>query len=392
MKKGLLLLTLLVSFVGFGQCPSDYMGSQTQIDNFATDYPNCTSMDRLDIQGENITDLSGLAQLVQIGVFEVQFTSIQNFNGLSNLERINLLKVQYNDDLVDFSGLTALTTIGYTPYLARGFKIYRNDNLTSLQGLETLTTVDFLVDILENHSLQNLNGLNGLTTVNGNFNILDTHLVNLNGLENLSLITETLTIKRNNSLTSLSGLEGLHEISEYLQIGFNPYLQNLDGLQNLVEMGPDVGIYENLFLSSIDGLSNINPTNFTIRDNRNLSICAIAPVCEALAQSGQYGLLIVDNATGCNSNEQVEAQCQLVISEEDFSQSLSFFPNPVSSILQIKTSNTLSFEKVTVYSLLGQKILQTSEKEINLESLSAGIYLVEVVTDKGTVTKRIIKE
>jgi hypothetical protein len=68
------------------------------------------------------------------------------------------------------------------------------------------------------------------------------------------------------------------------------------------------------------------------------------------------------------------------------------YPNPVNSTLQIEVSNTISFEKATVYSTLSKLILETSENQINLESLSAGIYFVEVITDKGSVTKKIVKE
>ncbi|WP_026450350.1 T9SS type A sorting domain-containing protein [Aequorivita capsosiphonis] len=71
---------------------------------------------------------------------------------------------------------------------------------------------------------------------------------------------------------------------------------------------------------------------------------------------------------------------------------VQLYPNPVSSSLQIKIPKIISFEKATVYSLLGEQILQTSEKQLNLDNLSAGIYFVEVVTDKGNVTKKIVKE
>ncbi len=71
---------------------------------------------------------------------------------------------------------------------------------------------------------------------------------------------------------------------------------------------------------------------------------------------------------------------------------VQIYPNPVSSTLQIKTSKTISFEKAAVYSTLGKLILETSENQINIETLSAGIYFVEVATDKGSITKKIVKE
>ncbi|MCB0453640.1 MAG: T9SS type A sorting domain-containing protein, partial [Aequorivita sp.] len=274
---------------------------------------------------------------------------------------------------------------------ARGFKIENNDNLTSLEGLENLDSVYYYFDILDNNSLQNLNGLNNLTQVDGDLNILNTHLLNLNGLNNLHSVSQTLTI-RNNFLEDLSGLEGLTEIGEYLYIQSNPFLQNLDGLHNLTNVESYVGLDGNFTLNSIDGLNELGPVHFGISQNQNLNRCAISPVCQAFAQPTQYGVLIMNNSFGCNSNQEVEAQCILSISENDLTGTLSVYPNPVSSILNIEISKNISFEKATIYSTLGKLILETSEKEINLENLSSGIYFVEVVTDKGTVTKKIVKE
>ena len=128
-----------------------------------------------------------------------------------------------------------------------------------------------------------------------------------------------------------------------------------------------------------------------IYDNPNLSNCAINSICDAL-DNNLTNFYIQNNNNGCNSIPEVEAQCQLNISETDFSKNLSVFPNPVSSILNIKTSENISFEKAKVYSTLGKLILETSEKQINLETLSSGIYFVEVFTDRGSVTKKIVKE
>lgn len=391
MKKGLLFILLLVSLVGFGQCPSFEFGSQSSIDNFAVNYPNCTSINNLVLNGPDIVNLNGLSQLTYIRSFSVFSTSIQNFQGLENVEAMNLFRIENNLELQSFIGLSSLVSIGANPNFVRGFKIDNNDSLISLEGLESLVSVDYYLDILDNNSLQSLNGLNGLNQINGDFNILNTHLLNLNGLDNLHTVSQTLTI-RNNSLEDLSGLEGLTEIGEYLYIESNPFLQNLDGLQNLTHVESFLGIASNLILHSIDGLNALGPVHVAITGNQNLNSCAINPVCEAFAQPSEYGVLIMNNSFGCNSNEEVEPQCILSISENDFTRTLSVFPNPVSSTLHIKTSKPISFEKVNVYSTLGKLIIESSENQINLENLSAGIYFVEVVTNKGSVTKKIVKE
>ncbi len=336
-------------------------------------------------------NLDGLSQLTYIRELFVYYTSLLNFNGLDNVDEMNFFRIEHNSELQSFSGLSSLISIGANPNFLRGFKIENNNNLTSFQGLESLNTVFYYFNILENDSLQNLDGLTGLTTIYGDLNIIDTKLVNLNGLNNLNYVSQTITI-RNNHLVNLSGLEGLTEIGEYLYIESNPFLLNLNGLQYLTHVESFVGIGGNYSLYSIDGLNLMDPVHFSIIGNPNLSVCNINPVCEAIADPTQFGVFISNNFIGCNSVPEVEAQCQITITEADFLKNLSIFPNPVSSILNIETSKTISFEKAKVYSTLGKLILETSETQINLETLSAGIYFVEVVTDKGSVTKKIVKE
>ncbi len=82
----------------------------------------------------------------------------------------------------------------------------------------------------------------------------------------------------------------------------------------------------------------------------------------------------------------------LGVDEFGLDRMIQLYPNPASSSLQVKTSKTIFFEKANVYSTLGKRIIETKQNQINLETLSAGIYLVEVVTDKGSVTKKIVKE
>lgn len=68
-----------------------------------------------------------------------------------------------------------------------------------------------------------------------------------------------------------------------------------------------------------------------------------------------------------------------------------FYPNPVSSILSFKTQ--LQVSKIEVFSLLGKKqnIYKFDKNSINISSLSNGIYLIQIYTDKGIVTDKFIK-
>lgn len=69
---------------------------------------------------------------------------------------------------------------------------------------------------------------------------------------------------------------------------------------------------------------------------------------------------------------------------------LKIFPNPALDKLEIETSKILV--KVDVYTLLGQKVLSSGYKQIDLKSLAAGQYLVQVTFENNSVeTRKIIK-
>jgi len=69
---------------------------------------------------------------------------------------------------------------------------------------------------------------------------------------------------------------------------------------------------------------------------------------------------------------------------------IELYPNPVENTLFIKTHNqNLSY---SLYDLKGRKIYSTNEKIIPMENLSAGIYVLRIVSDNHTSIKRIIKK
>lgn len=73
----------------------------------------------------------------------------------------------------------------------------------------------------------------------------------------------------------------------------------------------------------------------------------------------------------------------------------TIFPNPVQEILNI-TSNSASssIEKITLYGLMGKVVLQTNDisEQLDVSMLKTGVYLVKIETDKGIITKKVLKE
>jgi len=71
---------------------------------------------------------------------------------------------------------------------------------------------------------------------------------------------------------------------------------------------------------------------------------------------------------------------------------VTLYPNPVKSILNIKTNDNSPIEKVKLYNITGQLVMESISSTLNLQALDSGVYFVKVKTDKGIVTKKILKE
>ncbi|MGI6470525.1 MAG: T9SS type A sorting domain-containing protein [Paludibacteraceae bacterium] len=68
---------------------------------------------------------------------------------------------------------------------------------------------------------------------------------------------------------------------------------------------------------------------------------------------------------------------------------LSIYPNPVSSELRVSSEN-LKINAIEITDLTGKIVLVSNKTDINVSNLSNGTYLVNIHSDKGIVTKKII--
>ncbi|MBC8489933.1 MAG: T9SS type A sorting domain-containing protein [Bacteroidetes bacterium] len=222
-----------------------YFTKQIDIDSFQVNYPNCTNLE---------------------GIVEIKGSGLTNLLGLSAVTSIGEdLLIYENNGLNNLAGLNNVTSIG------RDLLIYANNDLTSLTGLDNVTSIGRDLLIYANNDL-----------------------TSLTGLDNVTSIGRDLLIYANNDLTSLTGMESLNSIEKDLIIGVvdmgggggNPLLSNLIGLANLTSIG-----------------GNLNIVN-----NDTLSTCEVQSICDYLTAPGGT-IEIHDNATGCNSPEEVEEAC-----------------------------------------------------------------------------------
>lgn len=80
------------------------------------------------------------------------------------------------------------------------------------------------------------------------------------------------------------------------------------------------------------------------------------------------------------------------LSSSDFNQNnleVSLYPNPVRDILNIETVTKL--KSIEIYTIQGQKVLESNQKQINVSNLASGIYLVRTQdVDNNIATKKVI--
>ncbi len=70
------------------------------------------------------------------------------------------------------------------------------------------------------------------------------------------------------------------------------------------------------------------------------------------------------------------------------------YPNPTSKLLHLYVSEGIQIEGATIYDIQGKDIqkLQGDQTVINVESLKAGLYFLEITTNQGTISRRFIKK
>lgn len=82
------------------------------------------------------------------------------------------------------------------------------------------------------------------------------------------------------------------------------------------------------------------------------------------------------------------------IEEYLLSQSVSIAPNPAKDILNIQAKNDNQIEAISIYNLTGQLLIEKSVNEkqtqIDIATLSGGMYIVKIQTQFGLIAKEIV--
>ena len=89
----------------------------------------------------------------------------------------------------------------------------------------------------------------------------------------------------------------------------------------------------------------------------------------------------------------ISAQSAKHSSEENPSESLSIYPNPATGGKVFLNSKSSELKEIEIFDILGKKVMQTtitSNKEINISSLTPGIYIITVKESEHVATRKLI--
>lgn len=339
--------------------------------------------DGLSISGLTPETISGFNILANVsGDLAIQNTSdLVNLNGFDSLTKVKsiALNSQASIYFIDNSSLSSINGFNILNEVASEYYFVNNPHLISLPNTPNLSVIGKSITLWEDDAIINFNGLNSLTTLGGNINVMD-----------------------NSTLISFFGLNNL-TITNGINIQNNPALSSVKDLANLITFPfvgptrPSINISNNNILTSLSGLDNINGAiigEVVLQNNPNLSICAIESFCEKIVfDTNLLGFTQVsNNATNCNSADDINNVCQLLsINEIDANNSISIYPNPVKSILNLKTSSPT---KIIISDVLGRIRINTivDNGNIDLSTLEKEIYLIQATFNNKKTNIKLIKE
>ena len=163
---------------------------------------NLNKLETLRLNKNNISDLNPLKNLINLKNLDLGINKISNIEPLSSLVNLNILELGLNkiSDLRPLSNLKNLKTLRMM-----------NNQISDLNPISSLTNLNFLN--LESNQISDLNPISGLTN-------LDFLKLGMNKISNVKPISKlnkltTLDLKRNNiiDISSLAGLAKLTNLN-----------------------------------------------------------------------------------------------------------------------------------------------------------------------------------
>ena len=105
-------------------------------------------------------------------------------------------------------------------------------------------------------------------------------------------------------------------------------------------------------------------------------------------------IFLHDNISGFAYIDNIKINDEVMSVNDVKKDNIKLYPNPVKDVLKIDIPNNETITNICIYNVAGQKVKTFSlPKEINIESLPKGNYIIEITTDKDKkYTSKFIKQ
>lgn len=392
----------------------------------------------------NIPDANFKTKLLQANISNNVASSSYPINTPINIDTNGNGEIEVSEVIVikalDVSNSNIASLNGIQSFTNLKKLICKNNLLTDLDvnNLTQLSFLDCSHNLLTNLSCQSSN--NKIEDFNCSYNELSTLLLpnfyQFLDMGNQSIILNCSNNHLNNIVfNTLNGIEQFSSVildnNSFSNITF-PVLEILGSLS--LSNNPLASVdFTNLSLHSQDpvyhyGFLNLNNTNLTtvvipfdisfgssisnnqyltyinFKNNQSNIDCYYQDEDETIYICN--GPLIENNPSlntiCCDVNEQnyfsvnyptiqILTDCSLLINDIENKQ-FTLFPNPTSDVLNIKLNTDNVADEITIYNIIGQKVLSfKAQQTINVSILPPGTYCLKLESQNGIAIKNFIK-
>ncbi|MBI9104977.1 MAG: hypothetical protein JEY99_21355 [Spirochaetales bacterium] len=203
----------------------------------------------------DIDGFNGTAQLQLVGgqIFVDNNSLLEDLDGFAGLVSLGGdLTISDNPVLSSIGGLS-----GLTGSLPASLYLDNNDSLLNFQGLEGITAVTDNLRIRYHQDLVTLAALDDIISIGGSLFIGENASLTSVNLTSLATIGNDLLITDNPSLTSFA-LTDLTSIGLMFQLNSCPSISGFAGLENLQSIGRGFIVNNNSALMNFDSLDSLN--------------------------------------------------------------------------------------------------------------------------------------
>ncbi|WP_086029052.1 endonuclease [Tenacibaculum holothuriorum] len=147
-----------------------------------------------------------------------------------------------------------------------------------------------------------------------------------------------------------------------------------------------VGLFKNDVLIDIIGVFNGGSANFA-KDVTLRRKSTVTSPNTTFDKDNEWDSFNKDTVDGIGKHETATASLN-----DEVLKSLSIYPNPVSDKIYILNPLNINIKKATLFSIAGKKIFEskTTTNAIEFNKIKTGVYLLNIKSDKGSTTRKII--